>query len=66
MSKTIKCWGIPYGLKDPKKTEAMTIQSYHNSIEEFEEYCKNEGHKLIEKPYFFWINRNDTISETDK
>ena len=52
MKRTIKCWGIPYGLTTNKnQTESVTIESKCNSIEEFKAECKKKGHKLTGEPY---------------
>jgi len=48
--KTIKCWGIVYGAKN-SNTADQTIEMKCNSIKEFKEICKMEGHILTDKPY---------------
>ena len=49
--KTIKCWGIPHGLKNQNKTEEVTIEMKCSSIKEFKQYMKDHGHKLTGEPY---------------
>lgn len=48
--KTIKCWGIPYGLTS-KQTEELTIEMRCKTIREFKNRMKESGHKLTSKPY---------------
>ena len=51
-TKTIKCWGIVYGLTHNKeKTESITIEMKCKSIKQFKEVCKKKGHKLTGEPY---------------
>ena len=49
--KTIKCWGIVYGLLDDKKTEIVTMEATCESIKNFKKACFENGHKLVGKPY---------------
>ena len=50
--KTIKCWGIPYGLTSNKlQTEEVTIEMSCKTIKEFKEFMQKKGHKLTGKPY---------------
>ena len=49
--KTIKCWGIVYGLISKKATESITIECECASISDFKKACFDAGHKLIGKPY---------------
>ena len=50
-TKTIKCWGIPFGLNHPEKTQEITIQDTCKSIADFKDKCQKLGHKLTDKPY---------------
>lgn len=45
--KTIKAWGIVNG----KGNESITIEMKCESIKEFKERCKENGHILTGKPY---------------
>ena len=49
--KTVRCWGIPYGLTTNPNGQEVTIEMRASSIKEFREKAAAEQIKLTGKPY---------------